>query len=344
MTKYFELFQDCFIVKGAKNILLCDFHFNKIINVTGVYEAFVDDYYFPVEDHLSETITFLIAEKFGIITESITPKKFRKKFKWRSPTKINELIIELTSEQYFKLYRVYDLIEDLMVSFIQIRFLEFSFSRLEETVSLMEHSCIRTAELMLPYSGTPRNKMVSNLLKENPRIKIIYFYNAPENRSVVDDDNLFTIIYCKKNLTDPRFCGVVGEEYFLNDIRNISKSLSVNNCLYGKLFISFDGYLKNCPSSQKVLDHIDQISVQELISKVCKEKERYIKKDQVEVCRCCEYRYFCTDCRMYRENPSNIFSKPLKCGYDPYHGIWEEWSVNPLKSKAIQYYDLANIN
>ncbi|NIG32274.1 grasp-with-spasm system SPASM domain peptide maturase, partial [Enterobacter sp. Ap-916] len=33
-------------------------------------------------------------------------------------------------------------------------------------------------------------------------------------------------------------------------------------------------------------------------------------------------------------------SKPLKCGYNPYTGEWEEWSINPLKQKAIKYYGM----
>jgi len=61
-----------------------------------------------------------------------------------------------------------------------------------------------------------------------------------------------------------------------------------------------------------------------------------ITKDQIETCKDCEFRYVCTDCRAYLKNPSSMFSKPLKCGYNPYKGIWEEWSDNPIKNKEIQ--------
>jgi len=36
-------------------------------------------------------------------------------------------------------------------------------------------------------------------------------------------------------------------------------------------------------------------------------------------------------------------SKPLKCGYSPYTNEWEEWSTNPLKQKAIDFYDMREI-
>ncbi|MBS1775203.1 MAG: hypothetical protein JSS64_02865 [Bacteroidetes bacterium] len=34
----------------------------------------------------------------------------------------------------------------------------------------------------------------------------------------------------------------------------------------------------------------------------------------------------------------SIYSKPLKCGYNPYTGEWEEWSSNPLKQQTMDYY------
>jgi hypothetical protein len=44
------------------------------------------------------------------------------------------------------------------------------------------------------------------------------------------------------------------------------------------------------------------------------------------------------------ENPEDILSKPLKCGYNPYTCEWEDWSTNPLKEKAIKYYNLEKQN
>lgn len=68
-----------------------------------------------------------------------------------------------------------------------------------------------------------------------------------------------------------------------------------------------------------------------------------IKKDDMTKCKDCEFRYICTDCRAYLEDPDDIYSAPLKCGYDPYTGKWEKWSKNPLKQKAIEYYGMEDL-
>lgn len=53
------------------------------------------------------------------------------------------------------------------------------------------------------------------------------------------------------------------------------------------------------------------------------EKENFkdvwsISKSRIKVCKDCEFRHICTDCRAYIDDPNDIYSKPLKCGYDPY--------------------------
>jgi hypothetical protein len=38
-----------------------------------------------------------------------------------------------------------------------------------------------------------------------------------------------------------------------------------------------------------------------------------------------------------------MYSKPLKCGYNPYTCEWEEWSTHPMKQKAIEYYGMQEL-
>jgi SPASM domain peptide maturase of grasp-with-spasm system len=65
-----------------------------------------------------------------------------------------------------------------------------------------------------------------------------------------------------------------------------------------------------------------------------------LNKDKINVCKDCEFRYVCTDCRAYLDSPLDLYSKPLKCGYDPYTCKWEDWSKNPLRQQAIEHYNI----
>jgi SPASM domain peptide maturase of grasp-with-spasm system len=81
--------------------------------------------------------------------------------------------------------------------------------------------------------------------------------------------------------------------------------------------------------------NIKDTPLKEVISNSNFKKYWNITKDDIKVC---EFRYVCTDCRAYTEDPNDLSSKPLKCGYNPYTNVWEGWSTNPLKQKAIEYY------
>jgi SPASM domain peptide maturase of grasp-with-spasm system len=116
-----------------------------------------------------------------------------------------------------------------------------------------------------------------------------------------------------------------------------------NTCLNCKLSIDKNGDIKNCPSIKESFGNISTTSINKVLENSNFKKYWNIKKDEIAVCKDCEFRHICTDCRAYLENPEDIYSKPLKCGYNPYTNEWEEWSTHPLKQKAIDWYGMREI-
>jgi len=111
-----------------------------------------------------------------------------------------------------------------------------------------------------------------------------------------------------------------------------------NGCLNRKIAIDEDGYIKNCPSMARAFGHHRDMS---LLRVALDNQFRHlwsINKDKIKQCQDCEFRYACTDCRAYLEDPHDILSKPLKCGYDPYKGRWEQWDRNPDKDWVLKHY------
>ncbi|OPC29915.1 grasp-with-spasm system SPASM domain peptide maturase [Elizabethkingia miricola] len=336
-NKFFFLYQDCQIVKGSKNILLCDLHTKNVINANSIFSYFENDNSILYEDKNKEVIDFLVAEKFGYISDEKNENK--KELRWESSKIINEVIIEHSKSEGFSLENVYKKIETIGAEFIQIRFIDYSFTKLKKVLSLLSASSIRTIEILVPYMEEKKNSTLINFLEKNPRVQILYFYNAPFNQSI-NKPFYFNVVYYEKNLIDEKLCGIVNTDYFLIDIKNFSKAKNVNSCLKDKLFISHNGTIKNCPSLNYEIGHINDILLEDLFMEIEGDLIRSVTKDSINVCKDCEYRYMCIDCRAYIEEPSNIFSKPLKCGYDPYKGIWSDWTKNPLKQIAIKYYEI----
>jgi SPASM domain peptide maturase of grasp-with-spasm system len=82
--------------------------------------------------------------------------------------------------------------------------------------------------------------------------------------------------------------------------------------------------ISKIPSMPESFGSIKDILLEEALNKANFKKYWNITKDQIDVCKDCEFRHICTDCRAYTEEPDNINSKPLKCGYNPYTNKWSE--------------------
>lgn len=156
------------------------------------------------------------------------------------------------------------------------------------------------------------------------------------------------VVFTENRISNSNECGKINEALFSCNLRTFSEALYHNSCLNRKISIDMQGNIKNCPSMTESFGNIKDTPLKVALDKEGFKKYWNLTKDEIEVCKDCEFKYICTDCRAFTEKPHENkegldTSKPLKCGYDPYTGNWEEWSTNPLKQKAIEFYRLENI-
>lgn len=179
------------------------------------------------------------------------------------------------------------------------------------------------------------------LCNEKSRIETIVAFNSHFEKNLSSLSS--RIIFVKQPFPDNSQCGLVDQSYFNLQLPHYTESLVHNTCLNRKISIDVDGNIKNCPSMKESFGNIKDTKLEEVINKPGFQKYWNITKDEITKCKDCEFRHVCTDCRAYLQNPDDVYSAPLKCGYDPYNCQWEDWSINPLKQKAIEYYGISEI-
>ncbi|WP_106917244.1 grasp-with-spasm system SPASM domain peptide maturase [Chryseobacterium aurantiacum] len=170
------------------------------------------------------------------------------------------------------------------------------------------------------------------------------FYNCAKEAFKTKDEFRFTLNLVEDHLKISS-CGKVDMKYFNTNLPKVLEAINHNSCLHKKIGIDREGHIKNCPLMQESFGNIRNISLEEIVLQPNFKRYWSLTKDHIEVCKDCEFRYLCTDCRAYTESSHYTsdgldVSKPLKCGYNPYTNEWEEWSSNPLKQKAIHSYNL----
>lgn len=180
-------------------------------------------------------------------------------------------------------------------------------------------------------------------MSQNLRIVSCMLHSCPLNEKKLNGRLMLTT----ERVHSALCCGNINTSYFVSELYTYIEGQNYNTCLNQKITIDKDGFIKNCPSMQSHFGHVSNTTLEKVLTDPNFSKFWNITKDKIHVCKDCEFRYICTDCRAYVEDPDDLYSKPLKCGYNPYTSEWSEWSDNPLKQPAIEYYgmeDLVKLN
>lgn len=99
--------------------------------------------------------------------------------------------------------------------------------------------------------------------------------------------------------------------------------LHYNSCWPGKICITSNGDVIPCIMARnEIAGNITKNSLNNIIQGGMREYWR-LSKDKIAVCKDCEYRYACNDCRpLVRGETDNLYAKSSNCLYNPYTGEW----------------------
>ena len=231
-----------------------------------------------------------------------------------------------------------------MVIYSRRKFSSEDFIKIDEYFST---SVLSGIDIFSQFYGDVNKEFVQKLNLNTARIYNLVFYNCKKAPFPVKDEFRFVLNFIKEEIKVTS-CGKVGLDYFNTNLPKVLEAVNHNSCLHKKIGIDAEGNIKNCPAMPQSFGNIKDTKLKEALGHKDFKKYWNLTKDNIEVCKDCEFRYICTDCRAYTEQ-SHInqvgldISKPLKCGYSPYSGVWEEWSTNPLKQKAINFYGMQDL-
>jgi SPASM domain peptide maturase of grasp-with-spasm system len=333
MNKYFHLFSCCIPVKGYRKAVICDLQRNIIQPIPmPLYEMLVEDdaqetktveeitlqYGLRDKQLVEEYLTFLYHNQFGYTTDSpVSDLHLDMDDKSEEDRSITNAIVDYDACSQHSLESIVPQLDALKCLALEIRFYYLvSREKLDKELGCLLGSSIKTVEIVLEFGPDFTLEKILDLKDTYPILRKITVSNSCEN-TVYHREEL-TIIYTHDVIRDEKCCGVTNEFYCIAETKLFIESVHFNSCLNKKIAVDKKGFIRNCPSMS---NHYGHISVKSLLESVQNEDFRKIwtiSKDQIEVCSDCELRYVCQDCRAYIADEKNIYSKPVKCKYNPY--------------------------
>jgi SPASM domain peptide maturase of grasp-with-spasm system len=352
---YFNLYANCRLVKGASMSLLCDLQMRRyyhIPNDTADVLTFLQQHsiaeclaHYGADNREAITgyIDFLLSKELGFTDDSLLTELTPLDLSWDRYSAVTNVIIEYDEAINYTDTFFRELF-DLHVQGLEVRcYSKTAPGKLQELLEVFNGTTLRFIKLVLPYEAMPDLQALDQLVKQYPRVKSLLIHSSPVDKLEKIFDGSVPVVFFSSKINSCLACGEIRLNYFISNMELFTESQHFNTCLNRKLSIDLNGYIRNCPSLPDNFGHVTDTSLQEVLDNKAFQKYAKIRKDEIAVCKDCEFRHVCTDCRAYVEDPQDIYSKPLKCGYNPYSNTWEEWTEHPLKHAAIAWYGLGEI-
>lgn len=338
LSSYFVLSSSCVMTKGYRRTLIQDFVRN--------YADFIPNEYYELcmsldrhqifeimekvdeksHAYFFEFVDFMLKKEYAFLTEKVSLFPPISTKLHEQSQQITDAIIEI-DEKYSDMNTVKKFLGELAsvkCRDIQIRLFSFSgFSSLKKLAELIQHYELNYVEIHIDNSSVLAYEECCNILSGHAQISNIFLYDAPksyakdyyERGEGNVDIQLGSVIYIEDKL-DSNKCGIVNKYcQVYGNRRFYLMSKDYNSCLFKKVSLDKNGMVRNCPSLPETYDL--SLGLGNIVKSQNFRKYWEIKKDEIEVCKDCEFRYNCLDCRAHTIK-GNIYSKPVSCKYNPY--------------------------
>jgi len=360
---FLQLFADCIPVRGAARSAFYDLTRHEII-------LFPTDYYFLLEkilgkrvgdlleriqsdqnkERIIEFLDFLDEKELIMLVDDVSEFPPIENT-WDFPGVVQNAVIDVSAVLH-DFAKIFGELSALGCQYVQIR----SFSNLltlsvcHAALEHAQHKSIEGIELILKYeSGVSDEKYIA-FVKQHSMVTALTVHSALQSKNVLVD-TIAPVIYEGAPSRQIRFtsqiidseihCGIITQRHLTPPaVENFFEAKSFNGCLNRKISVDAAGNIRNCPSMKDSYGNVRDNSLLEAVHAAGFKEKWGISKDHISICRDCEFRYACSDCRAYLENPDDAFSKPLKCGYDPYSRTWNEWREDTAKMITAKLYGM----
>ncbi|MDE5574727.1 MAG: grasp-with-spasm system SPASM domain peptide maturase [Bacteroidales bacterium] len=286
------------------------------------------------KEDVIQLIEFLVKNEYAFIgSESDATHIKPIKHIWKEPCLISNSVVEFSSYINDNLFVIKGLVDKYLIQAIE-------FVSYTDIIELMDIECVlqtfanctalHEISFCVKYDSELCKENLIPVLRQRPLSNQFVIHSAPFTEYIQD----VKLLYVQQKIESFTECGRVDLAYLYLNKRFFMEAREYNSCLNRKLCIDSKGFIKNCLAMSETLGHISDDMLNFPWDKL--EKFWHIKKDLIEVCKDCEYRYACQDCRCFVKSPENVFSQPSKCLYNPYIAKWEgECGYVPIEECGI---------
>jgi len=338
-NKYFKLYGNCVPVKGYTESIICDLErccylpitnnlFNVLLNCEdkGFSIDELKSYYNNQYNQGIDGLFKYINEKgYGFYTND--PELFPKiSLEWDSPYILTNAVVETDSKSLVITKNTLNQLMRISPQAIELRLYDYiPISEVSELLQILETGKTQCVYIYLSYSNKISFEEIATLYFKHNQIGQLIIHSAPTN-SVFED--LLPQHFKGKILQITKIISKDTEDiiHLNNMVLNMpafTEAFNFNLGLNRKVSIGVNGNIKNYLSHSKIFGNVQNGKIEEILKKSEFQETWKITKDQVEICKDCQYRYMCVDNSeiIYL---NGTFKRKNDCNFNPYDNCWRK--------------------
>jgi SPASM domain peptide maturase of grasp-with-spasm system len=330
----FKLFQCCIPVKGIKNGIIIDFQRkiihkvpNPVIDILeeylkkNIYELFKD--YNSSSEILKLYIRYFLENELIILSNEIDSYPAIND-EFFQPVILDSMFLEIDTvtfhlENFLRLE-----LNKLGLNYLKIILRNNDISNVHKILSALEVSKIKAIVLYLEYSEDILLQLESTVINDPRVLNVVFFnFNHQIDKLVFSEKFIFEELPIEEILYENKIRDL---NSFVLDIDLYHEALNFNLMFNKSVFIDLFGNIKRHKEDINNYGNIQKNEIDKIVNKEDFKLFWKISKDQIEICKDCEFRYICPDNRIPYKSNLKALNYDLKstCNYDPYEGKWNQ--------------------
>jgi len=334
---HFILPTNCFIVDGAERSIIYDLQRGDYGILTGELAAAIrnctsgsfKDLFseLPPEDldFYEPFIEELITNDYLIPVDAIEVPYFEHmSTTWNYPYEVSNAIIEYSSRSSYDLIEALKKIDQLGCQAVEIRFTDaWDLPFYEQLSKGIDGMIFRHIDMLICFKQGQEDQFMFELKQLHPAFFCITQYQSPEDKMLKNIAAEYAgLKRVQKNYTDlVNDHGVYPKNFYINKDFFL-ESLQHHTYFNGKVVIMADGQVRNATNHPHTFGHINEVDLALLMKNPDFTLLWNIPKDNIRICKDCEFRYMCMDSRIPFKNDKNEWEYEDTCNYDPYNCQW----------------------
>lgn len=336
-NKHFVLYGACIPVQGATESAICDLNrccylplSNMLFDVvdTCVSNGYSVDllkrhYKGQYDQGIDGLFKYLFEKGYGFYTYE--PELFpRISLEWDAPYAITNAIVEVSSASTMVAKEALGQLNTVGCQAIELRVLEvLPLAVISELLQVVEQGRASCVFLYLKYSELFSFEDIANLYLKHSVIGQLIIHTSPNScdfRELLPEHMYGRIKQVKKALHVDSVDFISPESMILN-MRSFTEANNFNLGLNRKVSVTAKGEVKRYPSHREVFGYVGKDLIADIIKQESFQQLWNVTKDQIEVCKDCQYRYMCLDNSDIIEVKGKLVRDSI-CNFDPYQNRW----------------------